>query len=485
MGIQTSIQHLSKNISLICLSIFCLPVTTSLVAGCRLYGYLFPMALPIPSKSCHPRTRKTVLVSSLTMTKGLFLARAFYLAGHKVIGLDFYQPWASSSGGWSVALSEYYKISKPSGDWEVYMQEVTRIIHENNVDIWICVSGVETTERDAAAKDRIQRETGCKVFQFEPGICQTLDNKWQFIEKTNDIGLVVPETRRITSRQEASDFLRGKTEPERYILKAIWLDDVSRADMTRHPQRSTQAVISELDISDEKPWVFQEFVRGKEYCTHAVVVKGCVKAFVCCPSSAILMHYRALSRQSDVWTKLYGFTRAYMDGLAGEGEREKLTGQLSFDFIVRESDGELYPIECNPRTHTAVVLFGGDMERLANCYLSVLDTDATEVAQPVADVYTPNTTFAGGSYWIGHDIVSLVILPFLRITSDFWGFFSALWKFIEHLLSWKDATFEFWDPYPFWILYHWYWPWMFILSLVEWRKWSSINVSTTRIFECK
>lgn len=480
---QTCCQHLSKNISLIFLSILCLPATTSLVALCFLYGRLFPMALPNPSNSCTPGSQKTVLVSSVTMTKGLFLARAFYLAGHRVIGLDFQREWIPSIEKWSVAVSKHYKISRPSSNWEVYMQKLIEIIKEEKIDVWICVSGVETTERDAAAKEIIQRETACKVFQFEPTICQTLDDKWRFIEKTNAIGLGVPETCRMTSRQEALDFLEGKTAPERYILKAIWLDDASRADMTRHPQRGTGDVISNLDISDEKPWVFQEFVKGEEYCTHAVVVRGCIKAFVCCPSSAMLMHYRALSRYSDPWTKIYEFTKKYVDGLAEEGK--ELTGQLSFDFIIRESDGELYPIECNPRTHTAVVLFKRDMKRLADCYLSLLATDATKDSQLVADVYTPDTTFAGGSYWIGHDIVSLLLLPFLHITSDFWGFFSALWEFIEHLLCWKDATFEFWDPAPLWYLYHVYWPCMFALSLIKGRKWSKINVSTTRIFECK
>lgn len=479
-------EHLSKNVSLICLSICCLPVTTTLVALCCLYGYLFPMALPIPSSSCDPKTRKTVLVSSLAMTKGLFLARAFYLDGHRVIGLDFRREGVPSSGKYSRALSEYYELPTPNGNFEEYVQKLIEIIKKEGIDLWICVSGVETTERDAAAKDRIQKETACKVFQLEPAICQTLDNKWQFIQKTKAIGLRAPETCRMASKEEASNFLEGKTAPERYILKAIWLDDVSRADMTRHPQQGTEAVISNLDISDEKAWVFQEFVKGEEYCTHAVVVRGCVKAFVCCPSSAMLMHYRALSRYSEIWPKIYEFTKKYVDGLAEKGK--ELTGQLSFDFIVGESDGELYPIECNPRTHTAVVLFERDMKRLADCYLSLLATEDSQLAadpQLAAAVYTPDTTFAGGYYWIGHDIVSLLLLPFLHIISDFSGFFSALWEFIEHLLCWKDATFEFWDPVPFWLLYHVYWPCMFALSIIKWRKWSKINVSTTRIFECK
>lgn len=468
-------QHVLRNLSLICLSIIFLPLTTTVVALCLLYGRLSPPRRPC----CAPKPRKTVLVSSLTMAKGLFIARAFYLAGHRVIGLDFEREGIPSSGKHSKALSGYYELRPPRSSVERknYAQKLVEIIEKEGVDLWVCVSEVTTTMEDAAAKQEIESRTPCKVFQFSPETCDILHDKHQFIKKTKDIGLAIPETRLVKSHMKAFDFLRGKPL-ERYILKSVWLNDTSRADMTLYPrptQAETNAIISRLEITAERSWVFQEFVEGKEYCTHAVVVKGRVKAFVSCPSSEMLLHYRALPANSIHSRKILEFTETYARGL----EDGNATGQLSFDLIVKESNDELhlYPIECNPRTHTAIALFGEDAKTLAGCYLSLLD----DPQAPPTDAYIPNTTT--GYYWIGHDIVTLVFLPLLHI-SDFSLFRSALWEFIQHLLYWKDATFEVWDPLPFWYLYHLYWPCLFIWSLWKGEKWSRINVSTTRMFKC-
>lgn len=56
--------------------------------------------------------------------------------------------------------------------------------------------------------------------------------------------------------------------------------------------------------------------------------------------------------------------------------------------------------------------------------------------------------------------------------------------FVDHLVFWKEGTFEIWDPLPWWWLYHVYWPGQFLWSILQRRKWSRINVSTTKVFGC-
>ena len=56
--------------------------------------------------------------------------------------------------------------------------------------------------------------------------------------------------------------------------------------------------------------------------------------------------------------------------------------------------------------------------------------------------------------------------------------------FFDHLLFWQDGTYEVWDPLPAWWLYQVYWPGLFVGSLVTGRKWSRVNVSTCKMFEC-
>merc|ERR1712072_753816 len=68
--------------------------------------------------------------------------------------------------------------------------------------------------------------------------------------------------------------------------KYIGTDDSVRGDMTLLPldtPAQTKAHITKFQISEERPWILQQFIRGPEYCTHSLVVKGEVKAFVACP----------------------------------------------------------------------------------------------------------------------------------------------------------------------------------------------------------
>ena len=146
----------------------------------------------------------------------------------------------------------------------------------------------------------------------------------------------------------------------------------------------------------------------------------------------------------------------------------------------------MQPIECNPRAHTAVVLFTGVDVAMTKAYLGALRPQINGVAaDDEMELVTPvNST---GIYWIGHDVVTLVLYPLLAILQGkmtVGDYLRGCITFFEHLLFWKDGTFEIWDPLPWWWLYHVFWPGKFLWSIIQRRKWSRINVGTTKMFEC-
>jgi hypothetical protein len=142
----------------------------------------------------------------------------------------------------------------------------------------------------------------------------------------------------------------------------------------------------------------------------------------------------------------------------------------------------LYPIECNPRAHTAVVAFE-DTPEMSQAYLSVFE-DAISDYSKSTPVYprAPTKSY----FWVGHDVVEFGILPVLDALSGHgcWAEVREGWKTLgEHVLYWRDGTLTFEDPVPFLVLYHLYWPMKFVESLRTGKKWSRINVSTTKMFE--
>lgn len=175
------------------------------------------------------------------------------------------------------------------------------------------------------------------------------------------------------------------------------------------------------------------------------------------------------------------------------------TGHFSLDFMVEENaaNGQItdldtlmkcvYPIECNPRAHTAAVLFASRSEELAEVYLSVLDKKGDSCRMRKEEIVIPRED-TPGYYWVGHDVVELVLMPlvaFLTLSQDASvGSVLSSWKrFLEHLIWWRDGTYEVWDPWPLWALYVVYWPGMFWVSLVTQSWWSRCNVSTTKMFK--
>ncbi|KAI9840264.1 MAG: hypothetical protein M1837_001799 [Sclerophora amabilis] len=486
------IRHVLQNASLILLSIIFLPLDTSILV--LSYGVRIIRSKDVARDQIRASPTfcpRTILVTGVGMSKGLSLARAFYEAGHHVIGADCEPNGVPVNGRFSRALLRFYPLTRPGGEGGAtsYVQDLLSIVRKEKVDLWVSCSGVASAAEDGQAKEEIESQTACMAIQFDVKLTTTLHEKHSFIEYTASIGLNTPETHHVSSRASAHKVLNNAIE-KRYIMKNVGVDDASRGDMTFLPRPTlseTYHHLLSMDISPQNPWVLQQYIRGKEYCTHALVVRGEVRAFVACPSSELLMYYEALPSQSALSQAMLEYTQQY-----AARSPNRMTGHLSFDFLVEEKVKEqgtekvLYPIECNPRAHTAVVLFGGTDHAMARAYLSSLGSETTESSNGnMNQVVTPEKD--DRYYWIGHDLITLVLHPTIRLLSQSIGlidFIRSCVAFVDHVFFWNDGTFEFWDPLPWWWLYHVYWPWQFLISVRQDRRWSRINVSTTKMFLC-
>lgn len=479
-GNSSDFAHAIQNIVLILLSFAFLPLDVSIVLLSYARNVLSRREVGVGHKTSNPRT---ILVTGVGMTKGLTLARSFYKSGHRVIGADFESKGIVSPGRVSKALSNFYMLQKPrpsSGSLN-YIKNLLDIIAKENVDLWISCSGVASAIEDGEAKEIIEMETNCKAIQFDIITTQTLHEKHSFMAYTQEIGLNTPETHTIISRNAVDRALRAAPRSRKYIMKTIGMNDQARGDMTLLPMDTNYATnrhLDQLKISPKDPWILQQFISGSEFCTHALVIRGRVTAFVACPSSELLMHYFALPADSTLSQAMLNFTKQYA-AKGGPG----FTGHLSFDFFVEDPSSKnivLYPIECNPRAHTAVVLFNGT-PAMTDAYMRILE-DSERTMEPITPT-TPNTQY----YWIGHDLVAHLLYPLVQLLqgkTSISQVFREVVNLMNRLMTWKDGTFECWDPLPWFFLYHIYWPLKFFTCLNTGKKWSRVNVSTLKMFEC-
>ena len=391
---------------------------------------------------------KNILLTGAKMSKCLQLARLFKAAGHKVFLLETDEYWLSGNR-FSNTITGFYTVPSPKKDWQGYCEKLLEIVKRENIDIFIPVSAAVLTYYESSVKSVLAEY--CEVLHFDLEITEMLDNKFTFIEKAKSFGLTVPKSFLITNPEQVLNF-DFAADGSQYILKSIPYDSVRRLNMTKLPMDSIQEMeefVKELPITPEKPWIMQEFVKGKEYCTHSTVRKGKIRLHCCCESSEFQVNYEHIEHQ-----QIYEWVEKFVKEL-------NLSGQISFDFIQTE-DNRVYPIECNPRTHSAITTFH-DHPQVADAYLN---DSKDENEPPLTPMLNSKPT-----YWTYHELWRLT-----EIRS--WG---QLKTWVKTITQGTDGIFELNDPLPFLMVHHWQIPLLLLGNLKQLKGWIRIDFNIGKL----
>jgi hypothetical protein len=250
-----------------------------------------------------------------------------------------------------------------------------------------------------------------------------VDNKYTFTDKARSLGLSVPKSFYITSRQQLLDF-NFDNESRSYICKSIMYDWLDRGTIIKLPQSTrteTIKYINHLYITEECPYILQEFIQGEEYCTHGTCLNGELTLFTCCHSSAWQLNYKHIEHPA-----ILEWCTTYIREL-------KLTGHASFDFIVSDDDGKAYGIECNPRVHSAITAFYNH-PNAADAYFP------PRPSKPIVPLPTARET-----YWLPHELWRI----FKNIRS-----MKTVSQSLKTIFNGKEAIWSWNDPLPFLLHYH-------------------------------
>ena len=390
---------------------------------------------------------KKVLLTGGKMTKALQLARCFYNAGHEVILVETDKYWLSGHR-FSKSVKEFYTIPAPEKDQAGYYQGLLNIVQKENIDIFIPVSSPVASYYDSVAGSLLAPY--CEIMHFEPNITKMLDDKFELCQQAHTLGLSAPQAFLITDPQEILDFDFKKNQERKYLLKSIQYDSVSRLDMTKLPFEGMEEYVKNLPISKDNPWVMQEFIKGKEYCTHSTVRKGKIRLHCCSESSPFQVNYEHIEKP-----EIYRWIETFVKEL-------NLSGQISFDFIQSE-DGTVYPIECNPRTHSAITMFYNH-PGVADAYLK----DGEKEEKPITPLVNSKPT-----YWLYHEVWRLTGI---RSLVDF-----QAW--IKKITTGTDAIFQLNDPLPFLMNPHWQISLLLLQNLFKFKNWVKIDFNIGKLVE--
>jgi predicted ATP-grasp superfamily ATP-dependent carboligase len=392
----------------------------------------------------HP---KNILITGGKMTKALQLARSFHAAGHSVILVETHKYWLSGHR-FSNAVKKFYTVPAPEKDGEEYSRSLLEIVKKEQINAFIPVSSPVASYYDAIAGELMSPH--CQVIHFSPGITKLLDDKFELCEKARALGLSAPKSFSITDPQQILDF-DFKSDGSQYLLKSIRYDSVSRLDMTRLPFDGMEEYIKTLPISPENPWTMQQFITGQEYCTHSTVRNGKIRLHCCSESSPFQVNYKHIEKP-----EIYAWIEQFVKAL-------NLTGQISFDFI-QTADGTVYPIECNPRTHSAITMFYNH-PGLADAYLKDAENENEEAIAPL-----PNSK---PTYWIYHELWRLTEV---RSISDLKARLGIIFEGTDALLRPED-------PLPFLTVPHGQITLLLLDNLRKLKGWVRIDFNIGKLVE--
>lgn len=281
------------------------------------------------------RGRGRVLVTGGRSPVALGVTRLFREAGYVVFGADCIKNTLVS---FSNNIYEYITTPPPSTDLVGYEKFICNLVKEKNIDLIVPVC--EEVFYLASFKDRLPE--GCAIFCSTMETLNLLHSKFTFIECARSLGVNTPKTILVESVGQMRDVLSSTTHE--LFIKPVY----SRFGAYARKVDSTSNV-SGLNIGPDNPWVVQEFIAGKEFCSYSCFQNGEILNHVTYSSPYHLNFgahflYRAVENKNVLRT------------IELIGKKLNLTGNFGFDFIENEM-GKLYPIECNPRPTSGINLF--------------------------------------------------------------------------------------------------------------------------------
>lgn len=430
------LRDAAKTVAVLDVLLLALPVNLGLTGSALLRGLFVPPDREVADEPL------TVLISGGKMTKALQLARSFHRAGHRVVLVESAK-YRLTGHRFSRAVDSFHCVPDPQADG--YVDALVQIVEQEGVDVYVPVCSPVASRFDALVKEALAGR--CEVIHVGPEMVEQLDDKYEFFRTAASLGLPVPDTHRITDPQQVLDLdLSGRERP--YILKSIAYDPVHRLDLTRLPRETpaqTVAFVRSRPISEANPWILQEFITGREYCTHSTARDGVVLVYCCCESSAWQINYEMVDRP-----EIQAWVERFVGALG-------ITGQVSFDFIETDA-GELYAIECNPRTHSAITMLY-DHPGVAAAYLE----SGGPVVRPLA---TSRPT-----YWIYHELWRLLTQP------------TQVAQRVQVIKRGKDAIFDWADPVPFLMVHHVQLPWLLLQNLRHLGAWIRVDFNIGKLVE--
>lgn len=303
-----------------------------------------------------------VLITGARAASALDLARDFHAAGWNVHMADCTPALISR---WSRAVHRLHLYPSPVWEPQAFRQRMLDLADQ--LQPRLIVPACEEAFHIAAPA--LQDRLGACLFQPPLPRLRQLHDKHAFALLLAELGLPVPETHLITSRD---DLARFAGDSSAWVFKPCFSRFGEAALIGPAPAR-----LHQITIQPGRPWVAQRKVTGTEASFYAVARTGQVTGF-----AAYHSDWRLKGGASIAFAPLDPAQHAtlldFARRLAAHGA---ITGQLACDVMI-DAAGQAWLIECNPRATSGVHFLAG-RGNLARAIAGTTDNPASAEPGPL------------------------------------------------------------------------------------------------------
>lgn len=282
------------------------------------------------------KREKNILITFARSIWSLDVARKLHAGGHKVHAAD--------SIGWHItrfsnAVDSCHTVPSPRFDPEGYIKALVAIVKKEKIDYLIPIY----EEIGLISKYKELFPESCTLFCPDHQLFHDLHNKWLFQCKLNELGIPTAKCQLISPKEQLTklDF----TTP--FAYKACY-SRASQQVKKVFPQQNLPPV----QTVAHNPWLAQEWIEGKKFCSYSICNQGKIQASGTYPVAFAIDDNSCLLFEAIDHPPIVQWIENFV-------KKVNYTGQISFDFI-ESKEKNLFAIECNPRTTSGLHLFKDD-----------------------------------------------------------------------------------------------------------------------------
>jgi predicted ATP-grasp superfamily ATP-dependent carboligase len=284
-----------------------------------------------------------VLVTTSRLPCAIDEIRKLGRQGHEVIATDTFR---AAPGSHSRYVTASLVTSSPRRATAKFIAEIKDAIVGYGVEL------VLPSFEEVFYLARYRDELPSSASYFFPtfGLLARLHDKAAFLDVARDLGILVPWSAVVTSRDE----LRSATGSlERFFARPVY----SRGGvdlLTNAGPLAGSLRIEDCAPTRAEPWIVQEFVSGEDLCTYSVVHHGKLSGHAAYIHPRQIEHAGGIVFESVYEPECIRIAQAI-------AEATGYHGQMSLDFMKTQRGMVL--IECNPRPTAGIhVMSAEDLE---------------------------------------------------------------------------------------------------------------------------